>query len=172
MHDAERFTTRTSRPAPEEQQQQAREKVEKEAEERAEAEDTSPEEELTKILAEQRERPFAIFFESLEGAPFYRTEQYGLQVRIWINRAHRFYQDFYSPLSTDPRSQAIIEILLFVLGDCELEARGDKALFYRTERNEWSRRLDIALALLDRRESVDDIESALAEESEVVDAGK
>lgn len=166
MQDAGKFATRTPRAGSEEQQQEAREKVQKEAEQRAEEFDTTPEEELNNIVAEQRERPFAIFFESLEGAPFYRTEQYGVQIRLWINRAHRFYQDFYAQFNEEPRSQTIIEILLFVLGECELEARGDRSLFYRGERAEWSKRLDIALALLDRKDSVDDIESALAEESE------
>jgi hypothetical protein len=166
MQEASKFTTRSQRQGSEEQQQEAREKVQKEAEQRAEEFDTNPEEELTQIIAEQRKRPFAVGFEGLEGAPFYRTEQYGVQVRIWINRAHRFYQDFYSQFGDDPRSQTIIELLLFVLGECELEARGDRSLFYRSERAEWSKRLDIALALFDRNDSVDDLESALAEESE------
>jgi len=166
MQEAGKFTSRSQRPGSEEQQQEAREKVQKEAEERAQKFDTTPEEEFTKIIAEQREHPFIVCFEAMEGAPFYRTDQNGVQVRIWINRSHRFYQDFYAQLGSDPRSQAILEILLFVLGDCELEARGDRSLFYRAERAEWSKRLDIALALLDRNDSVEDMESALAEESE------
>lgn len=166
MQEAGKFTSRSQRPGSEEQQQEAREKVKKEAEERAQKFDTTPEEEFTKIIAEQREHPFIVCFEAMEGAPFYRTDQNGVQLRIWINRSHRFYQDFYAQLGSDPRSQAILEILLFVLGDCELEARGDRSLFYRAERAEWSKRLDIALALLDRNDSVEDMESALAEESE------
>jgi hypothetical protein len=166
MKEASRFKTRAPRPPSEEQQQNARQKVEKEAAARAKSSNATKEEELNELLVEQKARPYAISFEYLEGAPFYRVEQYGLQARVWINRAHRFYEDFYSQFGSDPRNQVIIELLLLVLGECELESTGDREIFYRVERGEWSKRLETGLALLDREESVDDLESSDAEESE------
>ena len=35
-----------------------------------------------------------------------------------------------------------------MIGECELDALGDRSLFYRTERSEWSKQLTIALELL------------------------
>jgi hypothetical protein len=166
MKDAGRFSTRPPRPLPDEQKQQARENLQKEAESRARDHGTTTEEALNQILSEQQERPFAVLFEQLEGAPFYRVERFGLQARIYMNRAHRFYQDFYSLFSSEPRHQTVIEILLMILGECELESSGDRAIFYKAERGEWSHRLDVTLSLLDREESIDDFESAQAEDEE------
>ena len=120
------------------------------------------------LLQEYADRPFVIEFESLEGAPFYRVEQYGPQVRVWINRRHRFYTDIYN--SADARLRSALELMLLTLGTCEVESEGDRELFYSVERTEWSRRLETALALLDRHASVDDEGSAAAEAEEVAAA--
>jgi hypothetical protein len=89
-------------------------------------------------------------------------------VRLWINRRHRFYTDIYE--SAEARLRSALELVLLTLGSCEVESEGDRELFYKVERAEWSQRLQTALTILDRHNSVDDAESAAAEAEEVVAA--
>lgn len=162
MQETAKFSTRPKNKPSDKKQQEARENVLMEAHKKAE-ETRQPEETVLESLLETYSRnPFAIEFESLEGAPFYRVEQYGPRVRLWINRRHRFYTDVYA--SSDARMKSALELLLFVLGTCELESEGDRELFYRVERAEWSQRLETNLTQLDHHNSVDDAESAAMEE--------
>jgi hypothetical protein len=162
MQETVKFSTRSKNKPSDKKQQEARENVTAEARKKAE-ETKQPEETVLENLLEIYSRqPFLIAFESLEGAPFYRVEQYGPQARLWINRRHRFYTDVYG--SSDARIKSALELLLFVLGTCELESEGDRELFYRVERAEWSQRLETNLTYLDRHNSVDDAESAAMEE--------
>jgi hypothetical protein len=170
MKEAAKFSTRAKPKPSQERQEEAREKLEPEVEKKAREEKLSQEEALQTILVEQQSRPFVFAFESLEGAPFYRVEQYGIQTRVWINRRHRFYTDIYAPLERDARVRSAIELLIFVLAACELEAREDRELFYRAERSEWSRQLETTLALLDRHQSIDDARSAQSESEEILAA--
>jgi hypothetical protein len=50
-----------------------------------------------------------------------------------------------------------LELLLIVLGECELDSTPEKEKFYRYERNEWSRRLDIVLEELNSRAPLEDV---------------
>jgi hypothetical protein len=168
MKEATKFSTRGKPKPSQEQQEAAREKLEPEVEKKAREENVSQQEAMETILAQQQSRPFVFAFESLEGAPFYRVEQYGIQTRVWINRRHRFYTDIYAPLERDARVRSAIELLIFVLAACELEAREDREIFYRAERSEWSRQLETALALLDRHQSIDDARSARSEDEEIL----
>jgi hypothetical protein len=172
MKEAAKFSTRAKPKPSQERQEEAREKLEPEVEKKAREENVSQEEALQTILVEQQSRPFVFAFESLEGAPFYRVEQYGIQTRVWINRRHRFYTDIYAPLERDARVRSAIELLIFVLAACELEAREDRELFYRAERSEWSRQLETTLALLDRHQSIDDARSAQSEDEEILAAAE
>ena len=47
---------------------------------------------------------------------------------------------------------ALLELLLFVLGDCELDSNDERQLFYETERAEWSKVLNVALDRLEHIE--------------------
>jgi hypothetical protein len=172
MKEATKFSTRAKPKPSQEQQEEAREKLEPEVEKKAREENLSPEEAMQIILVAQQTRPFVFAFESLEGAPFYRVEQYGIQARVWINRRHRFYTDIYAPLERDGRVRSAIELLIFVLGICELESREDREQFYRMERSEWSRQLETALSLLDRHQSIDDARSAQSEDEEILAASE
>lgn len=46
-------------------------------------------------------------------------------------------------------SRAPLELLLFVLGQCELDADTNGRMWYHSERIEWSKRLNAALTLLE-----------------------
>jgi hypothetical protein len=165
MDEASKFARPMSKPS-DRKQEQARKNIEAEAKRKASQTQEPEEQVLEGLLAEYSERKFAMDFESLEGAPFYRAEQYGPQIRVWINRRHRFYTDLFVSSEANPRVRTALELLLFVFATCELESEGDREIFYQVERAEWSRRLETTLALLDRKQSVEDSDSATAEDEE------
>jgi hypothetical protein len=168
MKEAAKFSTRQKTKPSDKKQERARENAAAEARKKAQ-ETKEPEQNVMEgLLQEYAANPFVIEFESLEGAPFYRVEQYGPQARVWINRRHRFYTDMYN--SADGRLRSALELVLFILSTCELESEGDRELFYSIERAEWSRRLETALTLLDRRTPIDDAGSAAVEAQEVAAA--
>src|SRR5262249_42875231 len=87
--------------------------------------------------------------------------QVGGQKRLLINTAHRFYSNLYdAPGMTSKRLKTALELLLIVLGECELDSTPEKEKFYRYERNEWSRRLDIMLEELNIRVPLEDVVEA------------
>jgi len=170
MADADKFRTKP-RKRTQEQKEKAKKRVKKDAQERASQTGQDPKDVERKLLEETFEKPYEVIFESLKGAPFYRAEQYGGQVRLYINTSHRFYSDVYSLLSDedvrDRRLKVALELLLFVLGACEVEVTSEeREKFYISERQEWSTRYRKVLGLLDDIDSITDIESAAAEREE------
>src|SRR5262249_48543738 len=120
--------------------------------------------------SEAEERPYKVVAEVLPGAPFYRMEQVGGQRILYLNSDHRFYTDVYAGPESTPRLRASLEVLLFVLGECELDATADRRLFYKSERAEWSNRLTVALDLLEKIDSIDDLLANAEEAGPVADA--
>lgn len=166
MSEAEKFFGNPVRTAPE-KETKAKEKVLEEAKKKAK-ETGRPEEEHAKEFAQEiHERPYKVMFEHREGAPFYRLTLFGAQRQLFINTAHKFYMNLYAGDGSSPRIKSSLELLLFVLGSCEAEATGDLEIFYQTERAEWSKRLNVALALLDRKEPTEEAEEAVEFSSEV-----
>ena len=93
----------------------------------------------------------------MPGAPFYRMDQIGGMKVLYLNRAHNFYKDMYAEIAAQAadnpsvlRLRSALEVLLFVLGDCELDANDERQVFYANERYEWSRRLETTLTVLQR----------------------
>ncbi|HEV2804768.1 MAG TPA: ATP-binding protein [Chthoniobacterales bacterium] len=159
MHEAEKFET--ARPAvTEEKVKKAREKVVRDAEKIAKERNVPADQAAEESIAALQTQSHLLFFESLEGAPFYRVELYGPQKRIYINRRHRFFTDIYSGPESTPRLRTALELLLLVLGTCELDAAGDREIWYAHERKQWSDQLELRLQLLDRRDSVEDASTA------------
>jgi hypothetical protein len=150
------------RPAPlsAEKQDKADEKLKQKAEKTAEETGEKKEAVERRYKEQSQKERFKILTEANEGAPFYRAELFGSQIRVYLNIRHKFYSDVYAGPDSSPRVKAAIEILLFVLAGCELDATGDLELFYQSERNEWSKRLNIALAKLDQRGPIEDEQSA------------
>jgi len=150
---------RTVKPTPEKQ---------RESEVRMKEEITKVQHETGKpadeIAAAIENSPYKVDFENLPGAPFFRLLLFGSQKRVLINSAHRFYTDLYSAPEIGQRTKTARELLLFVLGECELETTPDKERFYVGERNEWSLRLNIMLEELDHSDPVDDIREELEAE--------
>ena len=165
MQEAEKFTHRKPKLSME-KQQQAKDKIEKDAKQQAEETGGNVVEIAERIVVETQEKPYKVIFESLRGAPFYRADKYGAQTRLYINTAHRFCSDVYNASDATPRVRTALELLMFVLGEAEMSASGDRDMFYKGERQEWSARLDTVLKLLSDRKSVEDAQSALDAEEE------
>ena len=116
-----------------------------------------PEPEVTnRLRKETQEEPYRVRTENLPGAPFYRVAQLGGQRVLYINIAHRFFTDLYGAPGATPRLRAALEVLLWVLGECELDASDDRRRFYETERAVWSNRFGLTLDILDTVRSIDE----------------
>lgn len=100
---------------------------------------------------------YKVLYESLPGAPFYRTEYYGSQLQLFINMAHRFYQDLYGRPEVMPRTREALDLLLFALAYCENQSSQALAEFYKRERQEWSKRLETYLGELNRIDPADPV---------------
>ena len=135
------------------QQQAAADNLEKEAQRQSKNQGRDADQVKEELERETLERPYKIERERSPEAPFYRVEQRGAQLVIWINTAHRFYTDVYAVLGGEEggRVRAGLELLMFTLGSCEVHNTGDGRIWYQGERVEWSRRLSAALAKLDER---------------------
>jgi hypothetical protein len=85
----------------------------------------------------------------------------GEQKRIVLNTEHPFYTKLFEPAAIEVR--AALEVVLFVIGERELESVNDGLVFYRAERQKWSDRLRHALDKLVPEQSMQDKASAMAE---------
>jgi hypothetical protein len=148
MVEAEKFS-KTSPSDRERLQKRGEANLERQAEQVAEKTGRPKIEVVKELRAETAKRPYVVKEESSPGAPFYRAEQLGGARVVWLNTAHRFYTRVYKGQDATPRLRAAIEVLLFVIGSCEVESIDDRARFYVSERAEWSTRLETALDILD-----------------------
>lgn len=158
MAEGDKFEPKLSEILPAEKEKKAKEKIHEDAKKKSKLTGRPEKEIVEEINTAIKENPYKIEFEALEGAPFYRPELYGAQTRISINTRHRFYTDLYA--SADPRIKSTLELLLFVLGSCEVKSSDDREIFYRKERGQWSDKLETRLELLDRRDPVQDAAAA------------
>jgi len=163
MEEAAKYKTRKPGGDPTERREEAEKQFQRELERRAEQAGVSPSDIETELRADVLGRPYKVMAETLPGAPFFRLAQIGGQRVLYLNKEHRFYTDVYAGPESTPRLRASLEVLLFVIGECELDATGERHLFYQTERSEWSTRLNVALNLL---EEIDSTEEVVANEDE------
>ena len=127
------------------QEARGRDQLAKTAQERAEQSGRSAEEEQKELVLVLRNRPFKLEFESISGGMFMRADMLGTTKMLFINRAHRFYQDLYAGSTSSPEVRAALEVLLFAIADSMLDAPDESARMYRVELPNWSTKLDIAL---------------------------
>jgi hypothetical protein len=155
-------------PAPESERRSEREEQGREEAVKDLIEKGVPKGEAERVIeAVEKERPFRVEVEHNPEGPFYRVDLKGGQVVLLINSAHRFYTDVYAAVSgpDGARIRQALEVLLFVLGKSEIDASDDRELFYQSERQEWSRRLNVALAKLE------DLIDLTPEEPEAAETG-
>lgn len=172
MEESERY--RRSRPeAPSvEREKRAKEAFEQHVKRTARA-THRPEEQVRKEIEEDVvKHPYRVAFADHPDAPFYRVEQLGGQKVLEINQAHPFFSQIYAAPGADRFLRAGLEVLLFSIGEAELDGIGnrDKSLFYATEKRVWSERLSIALDSLERfvhETDIDDDAADLADDGAV-----
>jgi len=105
------------------------------------------------IEAQRRGRPFVVETEDVQGdVHFYRCQQEGSSRVLYLNVAHPFFSEVYMAAGSTPEYRAGLEVLLWVLGNAEVEAgeRGDADLaqWYALSRGRWSQLLGPALRML------------------------
>lgn len=113
---------------------------------------------------EAKEQPYKVVVESLPGGPFFRVKPVGGQTILYLNKSHRFFTDVYSAVKGQDgaRMRAALELLLFAIGLCELDAPKAVRAMYASEKVEWSNRLAVLLELLDAdHDSAQDFEDEL-----------
>jgi hypothetical protein len=139
------------RPTSETEEEKARENLEQEVERRSKESGVEPQLIREALEKEAAVRQFVVERESSRDAPFYRVEKRGGQYVLKINTAHRFFTDVYAAIEGPEgfRLRSALELLLFVLGQCETDADQNGQIWYVSERIEWSRRLNAALTLLE-----------------------
>lgn len=127
-----------------------KERVTVEARERAEQTGFPFEHVKAKLEEELARRPFIIREEANPGAPFYRPEGVGGQVRVWLNTTHPFYTDLYAGDRSSPEIRAALEVFLLVMAGEEVGAMERRLEFYERERSKWSDELRTTLRELAR----------------------
>src|SRR5206468_8489166 len=97
--------------------------------------------------------------EDMPGAPFFRCVQEGGTRVLYLNVAHPFYTELYAGPHATARLRAGLEVLLWTLGNAEIDAdpETDRRRFYERERaSVWTPTLADALSILKTISLVED----------------
>lgn len=151
IETAERFrTTKQPKDTPE-RKQEAKDNLNRQANKRAGKAGLKPEAVERELLAERQGIDHMVDTEEMPGAPFFRCVQEGGTRMLYLNVAHQFYTEVYAGPGSTPRLRADLEILLWTLGNAEVDAEPDseRRHFYERERSSvWSPGLEDALKAL------------------------
>ena len=156
MAESEKYENK-AKSLPEQTLLAAVDRVKQAAKKVAEHSDKDFEEVHAELMKRTESNRYKVLYESLPGAPFYRSEYYGAQLQLFINMSHRFYRDVYDRPDVTPRTREALDLLLFALAYCENQASETLAEFYKRERQEWSNRLETYLGELNRINPIDPI---------------
>lgn len=159
LEDAAKFkTTKAPQDTPA-RRKEAEDNLRDEARRRAKQAGVSEDTVERELVAQQEGNTRAVETEDLPGAPFFRCVQRGGQRVLLLNVAHPFYTDLYAGAASSPHLRAGLELLLWTLGDAEVDAdpESDRRRFYEAERPQvWSPYLKDALTSLRKIEVVED----------------
>ncbi len=148
---AKKFATTPEPKDTTERRSEAKSNLDKEAKKRASKSGLKPEAVERELVADREGASLAVEVEDLPGAPFFRCVQEGGTRVLYLNVAHPFYVDLYEGPGATPRLRAGLEVLLWTLGNAEVDAdpESDRRKFYERERvSEWSPKLADALSEL------------------------
>jgi Skp family chaperone for outer membrane proteins len=165
LEQAQKF--KTTKPVKDTQirRDEANKNLAEEAKRRAKESGVSEETVKGDIEMKQAGNPLAIETEDLPGAPFFRCLQRGGQRVLLINKDHPFYTDVYAAAGSSVATRAALELLLWTLGDAEVDAEPDseRRSFYEVERQTvWSPNLKAALVALRTVDVADDEDDSTA----------
>jgi hypothetical protein len=150
MTDSEKYKHAVSGQTAEEREQKGREAFEQEVSRRKEKEKKTEQQVREELALEIKKAPYKVEFEDAPSGLFYRAEQLGAQSVIYINRKHAFYSCLYASPESSLKIKSALELLIFVIAQSEVDSIGnlEKNLFYVTEKQEWSKKLEVTLRLL------------------------
>lgn len=165
IEEAAKFrTTRTPEDSPQ-RQVEAQNNLDQEAERRTGKSGLSSAAVEQELVAGREGITNIVETEEMPGAPFFRCVQEGGTRVLYLNVAHPFYTDLYRGPGASPRLRAGLEVLLWTLGNAEVDADpdSDRRRFYGRERaSVWTPHLADALEQLTRISLVDDDEDEIA----------
>jgi hypothetical protein len=144
---------------------EAEDNLDAETRKRAEKAGVNPDAIKRDLVAEREGVDYAVETEDMPGAPFYRCVQEGGTRVLYLNVAHRFYTELYEGPNSTPRLRAGLEVLLWTLGNAEVDAdpESERRQFYERERaSVWSATLADSLGVLQTISVVDDSTEAEA----------
>jgi hypothetical protein len=150
MQNAEASAHALPAPAKEKKLAEGRKRLRDEAEKVAAETGKSTEEVVRSLEAEWAGKPYKVEKRSIPGGNFFEVEYFGGTKRLWLNTESRFYSDLYAAPGTTPAHRFAMEVLLFSIGECILDARDEFRTVYDVELPMWSRKLEYALAQLAR----------------------
>jgi Histidine kinase-, DNA gyrase B-, and HSP90-like ATPase len=165
IEGAKKFATTREPEDTVERRTEAEENLDKEARKRAGKSGLKPEAIERELVASREGITHTVETEDLPGAPFFRCVQEGGTRVLYLNVAHPFYTDLYRGPGATPRLRAGLEVLLWTLGNAEVDANpeSDRRKFYERERvSEWSPKLADALSQLKTIGLVEDEEEIAA----------
>lgn len=151
LEQAQKFKTTKAPKDTQSRRDEAAKNLEDEAKRRAKESGVSEDKVKEDLEAKQVDHPLAVETEDLPGAPFFRCLQRGGQRVLLINKEHPFYTDVYAGPGSSLATRAALELLLWTLGDAEVDAdpESDRRAFYEAERQTvWSPNLKAALLAL------------------------
>jgi hypothetical protein len=102
------------------------------------------------LRAQRQDRPYVVEYEDKPCMPFYRVTLEGPSRILYINTAHPFFTELYAAPGATRRFRDGLEVFLWCLGICELQAAAPDQATYVQERRLWSGDLAIALPILSR----------------------
>ena len=171
MEESTKFVDPVPPPDAVKRDESAKRNLENEAKRRARENKQPIEETKADLEAEIEGHPYKVRDEHVPGGSFYRPQQLGGQFVLWVNTAHRFYTDVYAGPDSTAHLRNALELLLFSLGEAELNAQGERQLFYQTERQmTWTHKLTLLLELLETQSGNDDARALEEEIAETVAA--
>lgn len=98
---------------------------------------------------------FDTAIEDLPGAPFFRVDQCGGRKTLCLNRCHQFYLLYDSV--AEEAARALIDTILVAYGDSELDATGERAVWFQLVRDLWSQRCHRALGQMTNDVTIDQL---------------
>lgn len=132
-------------------QKEAEDNLEREARKRAARAGLTPNAAGQDLVAQRHGKTHDLDTEDMPGAPFFRCVQEGGTRMLYLNVAHPFYTELYAGPGATPRLRAGLEVLLWTLGNAEVDAdpESERRSFYERERaSVWSPQLADALKVL------------------------
>jgi hypothetical protein len=146
MEGAEAAGPRLPKVVREEKLAEGHERLRREAEKVANATGKPVEAVEQELEAELSGRLYKVEKRAIPGGNFFEVEYFGGTKRLWLNTESRFYNDLY--VRAEREKRFALEVLLFSIGDCILDARGEFKAMYDVELPAWTRKLEYALAQL------------------------